>query len=190
MKRVVIVSILCLVTIASLCGCTEKPEDGGANTGYKTVTMSAQELLEDRRYYTSVSGGVWTSKVDYKSLEKGDTLIIIDEISDIKPNSDGTTITFDVNYTFSSSNATFTELDFIFEGDLTNTYTLGDTVEILLTVDHTTYTNETKGMSTDMEVFKEGWNQTYFENLINSFFNTNLNYQIFPSIVIRKITEL
>ena len=185
MKKLAVVIIFCLITIL-LCGCTEKQGDSDSNNqGSKTVTMSAQELLEDRKYSMGVSGGVWTAKIDYSSLKEGDTLIIKDKISDIKYTSDGTAITFDVNYTFSASNVTFTELDFMFEGNLTDNYAVGDTVSITLTIYHTTYSNETSGFSLDYEVFKEGWNQTYFEKY--SFFSTNLFFQIFPDSAISKV---
>ncbi|MCX6664589.1 MAG: hypothetical protein NT038_00790 [Euryarchaeota archaeon] len=133
------------------------------------------------------SGGILHTKMDYESFNVGDTMFIRDVISDMSARKNITSITFDVNYTYPMTNVTLTTLVFQFDGDLTNTYTMGDTVEITLTVNHTTYTNETKGMSTDMEVFKEGWNQTYFENLMKSFFNTNFFCQIFPQSVISKV---
>ena len=185
MKKLAVVIIFCLITIL-LCGCTEKQGDNDSNNqGSKTVIMSAQELLEDRKYSTSISGGIWVSKIDYSSLKEDDTLIIIDKISNISYRSDETTIVFDVNYTFQSFNATFSELDFIFGGDLTDKYDVGDTVRITLTVYHTTYLNETSGFSLDYEVFKEGWNQTYFEKY--SFFSTNFFWQIFPDSAISKV---
>jgi len=181
MKREIAICIICIAILMSFCGCTEN----NGESGTKTVTMSVQELLEDRAISTSVSGGVWTSKIDYASLDVGDVLFIVDDISAISSTSTRTTITFDVVYTYSSTDVTFTELSFIFEGDLTNTYAVDDTVRITLIVHHTTYSNETSGMSLDYEVFEEGWDQTYFEK--NALFSTNFFWQIFPESAILKV---
>jgi len=185
MKNAIRCLIISLVLVFFFSGCVKDQDAGDGNGGLKTVTMSVQELLEDRAVTSGVFGGLWRSKLDYKTLDEGDTLIIIDRISDIKPSSDGTSISFDVNYTYEPTNVTFNEIDFRFEDDLTDKYFIGDDVHITLTISRMNYTNETASLSFDFEVFEEGWNLTYFEK--NYFFSTNFFQQIFPESVISKV---
>jgi hypothetical protein len=182
MKRKNLFGFLCIFLLLVITsGCTER------NGDIPSQFLSVQDLLEDRILSMNYSGGAFHSKVDYISFHVGDIVKIRDVISDISVRKNITSITFEVNYTYPQTNVTLNTLVFQFDGDLTDMYIIGDAVEITLTIDHTTYTNETKGMSTDIEVFKEGWNQTYFENLFNSFFITNFFYQIFPQSAISKV---
>jgi hypothetical protein len=179
-KTLSIIVIACLITTVFICGCTSNKDNTG-NISPKTVTMTAQEFINGASFSMGMSGGVWKWTLDYKSLREGDTLILTDKIYNITYTSflyNATTISFDTeNYTKMGINAS--EVVFLFEGDITDQYHVGDDVRITLTVKHFVYTNETSKMSLDMEVFKEGWSQ---ESFITHFFT-----QILPDSCIIKV---
>lgn len=180
MKRKILIGLICVcVSLCYFCGCTEQK----GNT--KPLFLTAQGLLEDRQISVNYTGGAFHTTINYQSYTPGDTMRIKDTISDIDVSNNITSITFAVNYTYPMTNVTRTTLIFNFNGNITNTYATGDTVEINLTVFHTTYTNVTFGSSIDIEVFEEGWNQSYFEQQLFSF-NTDFFYQIFPADTISK----
>jgi hypothetical protein len=174
----VIVVIFLLLAIFS-CGCTEKNNED--STGPKTVYMNAQDFINDFSFSTSTAGGKMTWKLDYKSLNEGDTLILTDKIYNITHTgfwSNSTSIFFDVeDYVRLGVNAS--EVVFQFEGNMTNEFDIGDNVRITLTVKHFLYTNETSGATFNMDVFEEGWDQEKFM--------MNFLTQILPKSTIEKI---
>jgi len=178
-KILSVAATLCIVLVVFICGCTDNKNNTNKNSP-KTVTMTAQEFANDASVSMGISGGVWKWTIDYKSLNEEDTLILTDKISNITYTSflyNATSVIFDVkNYTRMGINAS--EVGFLFEGNITDAYHIGDDVKITLTVKHFVYTNETSKMSLDMEVFKEGWSQEYF---ITHFFA-----QILPDTCIAK----
>ena len=148
---------------------------------YTPTLEEFQEFIDDSSFSTSMSGGSMKWTVDYKSLNEGDTLIFTGKIYNVTYTSfmyNATIIYFDVeNYTKMGVNSS--EIAFLFEGNITDEYKIGDDVRITLTVKHFVYTNETSGASIDMEVFEEGWDQDKF---IMSFFT-----QVLPESCIEKV---
>jgi len=171
--------ILCLILTVFICGCISN-KDNTKKLSPKTVTMTAQELANDMTFSMGSSGGVWKLTMGYSSLNEGDTLILTDKISNItywESLYNATMVIFNVkNYTKMGINGS--EISFLFEGNITDAYQIGDEVKITLTVKHFVYTNETSKMSLDTEVFNEGWNQEYFI--------THLFAQILPDTCIAK----
>jgi len=171
--------IVFFIMLVLYCGCIEDKD--GVDSTPKTVNMTAQELSNDVSFSTAMSGGVLKWTTGYKSLNEGDTLIITDKISNISYTNflyNATTVIFNVeNHTIMGTNTS--TVGFLFEGDITDDYHIGDDVKITLTVKHFVYTNETTKMSLDMEVFEEGWDQEYF---ITHFFA-----QIIPDTCITKV---
>ena len=155
-KQMLVLSIVILMLVTLISGCTEN--DTNDNTGSstpKTYTWTAKEFQNDLDWDTD-----WVTyiKMDYNTLEEGDTLIIQDTISEVSYDltSDRTTITF--AWVEGTGNLS---LNLPFEGDLSGTYQTGDEVKITGTMKHVefTYTNETLGLSMDYEVelFEEQW---------------------------------
>ena len=177
-KILSLIVIAFLVTVLFFCGCTNQNKK---NNTIKTVNMNAQEMMNDMSFSTAASGGVWKWILDYKSLKEGDTLILTDKIYNITYTNflyNATTISFYTgNYTRMGINAS--EAVFLFEGNITGDYHIGDYVKITLTVKHFLYTNDTSKLSLDMDVFEEGWNQ---ESFMEHFF-----VQILPDSCIIKV---
>ena len=178
-KTLSVIVIACLIATVFICGCTSNKDNTG-NISPKTVTMTAQELSNNMSISMEMFGGVWKLITDYKSLNEKDTLILTDKISNIthwESLYNATIVIFNVkNYTKMGINGS--EISFLFEGNITDAYQIGDEVKITLTVKHFVYTNETSKMSLDTEVFNEGWNQEYFI--------THLFAQILPDTCIAK----
>jgi len=161
MKKQFFVMIKVLFITICLSGCTDQFKD---ETTENEFEMTAQDFVDDMYSSIDVDGDTQIMILDYQSLKEGDTLILTDTISEIYYQTlfqVGTSILFDVeNFTFAgvSSNKT----GFLFRGDLTNTYSVGDKVQITLTVIHVVINNESTGVILDWEVFEEGWNESYF----------------------------
>ena len=177
---VLIITLLIFIIIFS--GCTKNTNDKNSkNIEPKVVHMTAQEFIDDFSFSTGISGGKMKWTTDYSSLNEGDTLILTDKIYNMTYTSflyNATTISFDVeDYTRMGISAS--EVGLLFEGNVTEKYSINDTVRITLTVKHFVYTNETTGAVLDMEVFEEGWDQDKF---MMSFFT-----QILPETCIEKI---
>ena len=151
-KAIALVSILCLVMVLFISGCTEQ-SNTETNTG-KTVTMTAEEVFNDMKMDSDWSTYI---KILYNSLDDGDTLIIHDTIDNISynPETNRTTITFNVSQDENMSNS----LNFPFEWNLTGFYHVGDEVKITGTIKHVKFTYEQNGNSMDyeLEIFKEMW---------------------------------
>lgn len=179
-NKVFTILIICLLTIVLFSGCTEN-NNKSKNIETKTIHMTAQEFIDDFSFSTSMSGGNMNWATDYSSLNEGDTLILTDKIYNMTYTSfmyNATTIYFDVeDYTRMGISAS--EVGLLFEGNITDKYSIDDTVRVTLTVKHFVYTNETTGAVLDMEVFEEGWDQNKF---MMSFFT-----QILPETCIEKI---
>lgn len=181
-KNNLIILLIILIGIFLISGCAENNNENNTNELYtKTVYMDAQELVDDFIFTTKISGGKMQWIYNYKTLNEGDTLILTDQICNITYQSfmyNATIIHFDVeNYSKMGVNAS--EVSFFFEGNLIDEYFIGDTVTIIVTIKHIIYTNETNGMSLDMEVFEENWDE---DNFIQNFFS-----QILPRSCISKI---
>jgi hypothetical protein len=155
-KKTAFIIVICLIFLFVLCGCTEDTDT--MNSGSKTYTWNAQNWADDLKISTQMSGGSWKSKMDFETLNVGDTLIVTDEISNITYSEffyDVTQISFDVQeykvLLFNSS-----VVSFLFEGDITDSYTIGDTVKITVTIKNYEIANETAGGSIEFEGYEEG----------------------------------
>ncbi len=138
MKKLVFA--LASVAILLLTGCV---------TEGKTVIMNMDELGKDIEENMDNSSATYYQ--GFKSLNKGDILIIKDEISSI-------TYRQDYNATiihFASNNSS----SLVFEGDLTGKFDNGDNVRIKLHIIEDKYniTYQGREWSIDLEMYKEGW---------------------------------
>jgi hypothetical protein len=148
-KGIIVLSILLLGIVIFLSGCTEN--DGGL-TEPKTVTMIAQEFGDDMQFEMSGT----TMKTYYNSLNDGDTLIFQDTIDKISYDETTEITTIEFEYSQDDGDGTYTsKAQFIFEGDLTGDYSIGDEVQITVTIKRVTITME--GMTLDMELYEEYW---------------------------------
>jgi len=146
-----IIYCLAIVIIASvlMTGNTiESTNEGTTNenpTGGNTHTMNAEKLFNDM-----IINSDWSTylTMSYSSLDEGDTLIVHDIISEISYDTS-------VDATHIMVGLGSAKISFWFEGDITDTYAVGDEVKITLTVNHVTFSNE--GMSYDLELFSEVW---------------------------------
>jgi len=156
MKRAIaILCIVCLGLVLFISGCTQQNNKGneGSTTG-KTLTMTAKELFNDTDLNISVNGFT----MNFKSLEDGDTLILQDAITNISYNS--TTNTTTVEFEWTNGIATNT-LKPVFEGNITDSYKVGDQVKITEKIKKVTFTYQTAAF--DMELFADQWeSQDYF----------------------------
>jgi len=177
-KTFLIVIVVTIFSLLFVCGCTQNIDE---KSEYKTVNWNAQDMADDLDFSMKISGGNMNWATDYSSLNEGDTLILTDKIYNMTYTSflyNATTIYFDVeDYTRMGINAS--EVGLLFEGNITEKYSIDDTVRVTLTVKHFVYTNETTGAALDMEVFEEGWDQDKF---MMSLFT-----QILPETCIEKI---
>jgi len=157
-KAIAIICIICIGLVLFVSGCTEQDNSGtnnnGGTTTGNTYTMTAKEVNADMTMDSDWSTYI---KILYTTLEDGDTLIIQDTIDEISydATTDRTTITFDT----SEGGDMTSSLNYPFEGDLTATYTAGDTVKITATIKHVQETYEQGGNSMDyeLEIFAETW---------------------------------
>lgn len=178
-RKITSIIIFFSIVFVICSGCIK--EKHSTESDSKIVNWNAQDLIDDFSFSTSMSGGIMKWSANYKSLNEADTLILTDKISNITYTSflhNATSIFFDVkDYTKMGMNAS--EVAFLFQGNITDKYQIGDNVKITLTVKHFVYTNETSKTSFDWDVFEEGWDQEYF---ITHFFA-----QILPENCITKI---
>lgn len=164
-KEIILVSIIVAIgLVVLLSGCIENNDskDKGGSTEAKTVTMNAQEFGEDMGF-EQPSETVF--KTYFKSLDDGDTLIFQDLISDITYDETTDITTIEFEYSQGEGEGTYTSTnEFIFDGNLTGDYSVGDEVRITVTIKHVTFTMQ--GMTLDIEVYEEYWvsEQYYIDN--------------------------
>ncbi|MDD3492142.1 MAG: hypothetical protein PHU95_04055 [Candidatus Thermoplasmatota archaeon] len=149
MKRDVLVSVVvcCLITFA---GCLE---DGGThgNQDASTVTsMTFKEFMDD--FDTSRDDENLIASVHLKSFDEGDTVIIEDQLTNLiyNPSVDTTSMTF----------ASYQRLDAMaVEGDITDEFSVGDTVVITSEIVNYSYTYQWEGRNYTVyyEWFADGW---------------------------------
>lgn len=197
----IVIFVIFLVTTSFLYGCLEKKESNSKNSieevsndkTNKTVYMNAQELIEDFEYSISFKAGSTKWIWGYKSLNDGDTLVLNETISNIQYNEtilyNSTNISFNVDSN-KSNDFDNNFLNLLFEGNLTNKFSVGDKVKITVTIEEFIYGNDTSSKYFEIDVFKEGWNadeflsnQTGFS--VMSLFGSFL--QILPESCIEKI---
>jgi hypothetical protein len=131
--------------------------DDESNDNY---IMTAREHYEDRRvviYFSNI-------RIFYNISNDGDTIIIQDYISNISYDEISNTTTISFKW---DDYGTIRLLYFLFEGDITNIFNIGDNVNITVTLKRVTFSYE--GVNYDLELYAESWeNQDYFEgNFIN-----------------------
>lgn len=157
-KKILGICIIVLMLVALVSGCTENKttddgDNGGGTTG-NTYTWTAEEFEDDLTFDTD-----WETyfKMVFGTLADGDTLILQDTISEISYDSltDRTTITFDT----SEGGDISSSINNNFEGDITDTYQVGDEVKITVTIKHVEFTDDSTGTSMDyeLEIFEEQW---------------------------------
>ena len=156
MKKILIFCVIFVGLVLFFSGCTEQDNsgtNGGTDTG-KTVTMTAVEANNDMNFESDWQTYV---KIFYNSVNDGDTLIIHDTIDDIlyDPDMDRTKISFDT----SEEENTSSSLNYPFQGDLTNTYSIGDTVKITDKIKYVKFTDDSTGttITYEIELFEKTW---------------------------------
>jgi hypothetical protein len=147
-KSIVSTILLTIILIVFFSGCLDLGGNGDDNN-QNAVIMTAREHINDLTLKTDIEGGY---SLLYDSLENGDKLIIKDTISDIfyDEKIDETKITF--GWT-EDGEQQFLEL--FFEGDLTETYSHVDEVEITVTIKYVNITFA--GFIFEMEIYEEQW---------------------------------
>ncbi|GEM_PF-4754056 len=160
MKRIIaILCIVCFGLALFISGCTQQDKNGtnnnnGGSTTGKTITMTAKEVESDMNFTSD-----WQTymKFLYNSLEDGDTLIIHDTIDNISfdPEMNRTKVTFDTSEEGDMSSS----MNYPFQGDLTGTYLIGDTVKITDKIKHVEFTDDSTGatISYELEIFEKMW---------------------------------
>ena len=159
-KKLILAGIIVLSLVLLLSGCTENNDDGnGDSSEPKTVTMNAQEYGEDMDIQMSQT----SMTQSFKSLNDGDTLIFQDSISSISydDTTDSTTVNFEYSQDADNGGTQTSTASFLFEGNLTADYSVGDEVKITVKIKHVTVTIQ--GMTIDMEIYEEYWeSEQYF----------------------------
>lgn len=136
-------------------GCTEQ-NNGGSNGNGNGATgnefrMNTSQLHDDMEVQTDFATYM---TMDFKSMDEGDTLIFMDTISEIQylTDIDATKIVF----TITVGETEWISTQFFFNGDITDTYAVGDLVKITVTIKHVTL-SDVQGMDVDMETYEEAW---------------------------------
>ncbi len=168
-KEKIIISLL-LITVVLLAGCNEQKSTNKQtdNDSYlnssELIIFSAQKFYEDK-IKTKENG---TEVIDYKSLEDKDKLLIIDKIDSIGfiESTNDTFIKFQFQNKSNKNSDYYSEIFFIFEGNLTHIYNQNDWVEISVTIKQVEFEYDNK--SYNMELFEEEWDRDYLESN-NSF---------------------
>ena len=189
-KRNLLMIILLLIVIISISyliiANIEENTDNNTNTDDKykdCVILSAKELYDKMEFNISDGKTGNTNESDvslnktiitkkYESLSDGDCIVIRDNISIItySKEEDKSTIAF----SWYEDQYTKPHDYYYFEGDITNTYSEGDNIEILLTIKSVEVeTNSTKYY---IQIFEEQWqSKKYFEENVQSIqINTGL----------------
>ncbi|HDQ15550.1 MAG TPA: hypothetical protein ENN45_00650 [Bacteroidetes bacterium] len=154
----IFVGIVVLTLALVLSGCTDNGKDDGTDSQPETVTMNAQEFGEDMKFEMLET----SMKTYFVSLDDGDILIFQDEIAEISYDETTDITTIEFEYSQGEGEGTYTSTtQFIFDGDLTGEYSIGDEVKITVTIKHVTVTIQ--GMTLDMEIYEEYWvSEQYF----------------------------
>lgn len=144
-----------------------------------TYIMTAREHYEGRRvviYFSNV-------RIFYNNTNDGDIIIIQDYISNIFYDDISNTTTVSFNW---DDNGNIRSLYFLFEGDITNKYNLGDFVNISVTLKRVTFLY--KNISYDLEIYAENWeSQDYFESNLISPLDISRSLKPLTSDLIEKI---
>jgi len=153
-KQILFKLIFPIVIFIVFSGCTEEINDTVNNDG-EAIVMTGEEFydnVEDRDWGKVGESGGYSR--DYTNLEDGDKLIIRDQITEIyyHPDDDKTEI-FVHQY-----------INFNFEGDITNEYNFGDTIEISGVIIHRNFTYN-ENYTYDIEIFEKQWvDEEFFVN--------------------------
>lgn len=154
----------------------------GDDTSNDRILMTAREHAEDRAvviYFSNI-------KIFYYSLNTGDTIIIQDTISNISYNINSDTTTVSFNWDVNGSIET---LYFLFEGNIINQYHEGDKVNITITIQRVTFSNN--GINYDLELYAECWeNEEYFKEHLRSPLNIAQGLKPLPSNLIEKLSRI
>jgi hypothetical protein len=162
-KKYLIIIIIILLSLFLFTGCIEFGADikDSDIKKPKTLTMTAQEHNNDILLDMDLSDDY---SLLYNSLNDKDTLIIIDTIDEI---------IFDSNYNTTKiifswdteEGADYLEL--FFEGNILDSYKIGNEVEITVRIKYVTFTYE--NFDFKMEIYEEQWvNEEYFKSNVGS----------------------
>ena len=162
--KIIAIGIAVLLTFLVFTGCfgnsNNENDTNTRGSNHITVTMNASEFHEDIHDRDSGRAGVWRNYTRYyDSVDGGDTLIVIDYISDLNYQSekDKTLITL--------SDPT---IIFSFKGNIENSFTIGDKVKITVTIKHVelSFVLNNVSMYYDVEIYEEQWvdEQYFIEN--------------------------
>jgi hypothetical protein len=125
------------------------------------IVMTAEEHNNDIPIDEDWSDGY---SLLYNTLENGDLLIIEDVINDIFYDSDEDVTIIIFRWII---NDVSDYLDLTFEGDLTDSFEIGDKVSISVTIKYVTLSY--KEFNFKMEIYKEQWvSEEYFRNDVDS----------------------
>jgi hypothetical protein len=177
MKKL-IVSIITLIIslLIFFSGCLNLGGNDDEKNPQNAVIMTAREHNEDITIKTHTNNSY--SKL-YNTLNDGDLLIIKDIIDIISYDNkmDATLVLFEWR---EDGNSSFLEI--IFDGDLTPICSLGDEVEISVTIKYVNFTYEE--LNYEMEIYNEQW-------VSEEFFKTDLEvgrdgFKPLPQNIIKK----
>jgi len=155
-KKILGICIVVLMLVALVSGCTENNSNnnGGTDTTPQTYTWTAKQFIDDMPMDLDWSDGL---QLLHTTLKDGDTVIIQDTITEVSYDSvtDRTTITFEWTIGDGGPSA----FSPVFEGNLTDTYSVGDNVEITATMKYVTFTDDSTGtsMTYELEIFEKTW---------------------------------
>ena len=146
--------VLILFIFLFICGCTENSK----NSGSKTVDWDAQDMADDFDFSMKISGGKMSWTMDFKALEEGDKLILTDQISNISYTQfmfNSTQISFNVEE-YKKMGVNSSMIGFLFDGNLTDEYNIGENVQISVTIKDFEISNESSGSNIKFEGYLEG----------------------------------
>lgn len=147
MKKHAVLTVSCIFMVVFICGCLE---DDKGDRGGKVITMTMEELMND--FDESIDNDTKKIKTWFKSLDKGDTLVISDVLNNI-------------TY-FESDNITSVEMrsnpsPIYIEGNIAYIFKTGDDIRITMQVIEVTYVRQINEevWTYEIETFKESWDR-------------------------------
>jgi len=178
-----------LITLLFLTGCTSTNQDDTAtdeptNFDPTSGTMTMKQLYEDININTTVDSYTKT----FDSLSQNDTLILIDEIADIRYSGSDNFTEFTFSWTDNSGGTSEQRnLYFRFQGNIVEDYNINDTVSITVHIKEVQIS--TYNISYTLELFEEQWtNEKIFKEIVKEPTLINKGLQPMDASIIQKIT--
>lgn len=158
----VLIAVVCTIIVVFHSGCLGGRDD-------KILVTTLGELMND--YAQNIDNDTKKITSWIKSLNHGDVLLIRDKISNL-------TYIEVFNYTAIEFESLLGE-GFPIKEDITNTFGVGDNVELKLTIINVTYTQQVDGeiWTIQQETFEEGW-----DSINNTFVPIPKKYLTFSEI--------